>query len=680
MIFNAFNIFILVTFTNGEAIVARILARASAGLNVWARLFLLTAIAVSAVLLLVAVHFYGDWAARQAAGRQVEYAALVSKVQDLKARTMQLRLDEKAYLLKPQKEIAEQYLTDVREATDLIDQAMAMPAAAALLPQLESLEERLQMGTDQFSEIVALQEKLGMTEKEGLQGSLRSAVHAVEEEINAAGLDDLTTLMLMMRRHEKDFLLRASDKYVASLDERRAEFDAALSAASIEEARKASLASNMNAYHQSFRDYAKTATKMRKLIAQQDAFFKALEPRFAGVYTLVDARQDEIGQELAATRLQMQHLFIAISFVSTLAAGIAGYAVSRSITSPLKQLTTALDRMAQGQTDIALPSLGARSELGQISRAVSLLQDNAERDKRLAEEHARAEEEQLQARRRKLMADVASQFDASVGAVVNALQSASQELSQTAGHMSDVSAKTSDRALGVSATVAQTTSNVETVAAATEEISASVTEIGRRVAQASEVSKRAAGDVETTARQILSLADMADRIGEVISMISDIAAQTNLLALNATIESARAGEAGRGFAVVASEVKQLASQTAQATDDISRLVGEIQGQTRLAVTAVGDVGEVIRDLDQMSSAIAAAVSEQGATTRDVARNIAEAAAGSRAVSQDMSLVTGATQETVAASNQMRSSAEGLSTEALRLKQEVANFLAHVRAA
>ena len=680
MIFNAFNIFILVIFTNGEVIVARTPARASAGLNVWARLFLLTGIAVSAVLLLVAVHFYGDWADRQAAGRQMEYAALVGKVQELKARTMQLRLAEKAYLLKPLKEIAEKYKTDAQEATDLIDQVMAMPAAATLLPQLESLEERLQMGTDQFSEIAALQEKLGMTEKEGLQGALRSAVHAVEEEINAAGLDDLTILMLMMRRHEKDFLLRASDKYVASLDERRAEFDAALSAASIEEARKASLTSNMNAYQQSFRDYAKTATTMRKLIAQQDAFFTALEPRFAGVYTLVDARQDEISQELAATRLQMQHLFIAISAVSTLAAGSAGYAVSRSITSPLKQLTTALDRMAQGQTDIALPSLGARSELGQISRAVSLLQDTAERDKRLAEEHARAEEEQLQARRRKLMADVASQFDASVGAVVNALQSASQELSQTAGHMSDVSAKTSDRALGVSATVAQTTSNVETVAAATEEISASVEEIGRRVARASEVSKRAAGDVETTARQILSLADMADRIGEVISMISDIAAQTNLLALNASIESARAGEAGRGFAVVASEVKQLASQTARATDDISRLVGEIQGQTRLAVTAIGDVGEVIRDLDQMSSAIAAAVSEQGATTRDVARNIAEAAAGSRAVSQDMSLVTGATQETVAASNQMRSSAEGLSTEALRLKQEVANFLAHVRAA
>jgi murein DD-endopeptidase MepM/ murein hydrolase activator NlpD len=176
---------------------------------------------------------------------------------------------------------------------------------------------------------------------------------------------------------------------------------------------------------------------------------------------------------------------------------------------------------------------------------------------------------------------------------------------------------------------------VQTVAAAAEELNASIAEIGRQVQSASTMAGGAVQQAEKTNQQVQGLAEAAQKIGDVVKLISDIAAQTNLLALNATIEAARAGDAGKGFAVVASEVKNLATQTAKATEEISQQIASIQAATGEAVGAIQGIGKTIVEINQVASSIAAAVEEQNASTREIARNVQETSAGTQEVSSNI---------------------------------------------
>ena len=218
------------------------------------------------------------------------------------------------------------------------------------------------------------------------------------------------------------------------------------------------------------------------------------------------------------------------------------------------------------------------------------------------------------------------------------------------------------------------------VASAAEEMSASVTEISRQVHDSSRIAADAVKQAERTDVRINELLQAAGRIGDVVKLITAIAEQTNLLALNATIEAARAGEAGKGFAVVAQEVKQLASQTAKATDEIRVQISGMQSATQESVAAIKEIGETISRISQIATAVAAAVEEQGASTQEIARNIQEAAKGTAQVSGNITEVTRGASATGSASSQVLVSARSLSTESSQLKMKVAKFLATVRAA
>jgi methyl-accepting chemotaxis protein len=278
-----------------------------------------------------------------------------------------------------------------------------------------------------------------------------------------------------------------------------------------------------------------------------------------------------------------------------------------------------------------------------------------------------------------MMQELASNFDASIGKIVETVSSASIELNATAKSMSGIAEETRSQSAAVSEASKEAASNVHTVAAASEEMSHSIAEINQQVNQASSSAKLAVAEVDKTGTQIETLANTADKISDVISMISDIAEQTNLLALNATIESARAGEAGKGFAVVASEVKGLAGQTAKATEDIIAQVSEIQNATKQAVVSIADIGKIIRQVDETSAAIAAAIEEQGATTQEIARNVQEAARGTEEVNRNIDGVNEASQEAGAASQQVMSAAEDLSRQSEKLRTEVGSFIEKIRA-
>lgn len=648
-------------------------------LRVAARVLLLVGISVASACFLVAAHFYSEAEQAVILHDQAEFIALSETSQELQVGALQMRRREKDFLLRRDMKYVEQYRQAAAEVLKSVDEVRAMSLAGSIAGTVKGLGEGIDHATAQFAKVVELQQTLGLTENEGLQGKLRAAVHGVEKVIGEAGLDPMTVKMLMMRRHEKDFMLRGDAKYIKSVDDRRAEFDVLLSASTLSDSQKADLSKLMDTYQTSFKQYAAGVTDFNAAVAELSAIYGEVEPLFDEVMLFAAEGRSGMEARLKERQALVGHMFLAFAGLMLVLTTGLGVMISLSVSRPLNALTRVMGQLAEGDTSGTVPVQAPKTELGMMAATLRVFRENVLRNRELEAEQVRSAAEAAAAKKM-LMQQIANQFDASVGEIVSTVSSASAELSATAGAMSTVSANSNDRALTVSAAAEQASANVQMVASATEEMAASVAEINMQVVKASEVARVASDNVTKSATQMASLAQRADRIGEVVSMISAIAEQTNLLALNATIESARAGVAGKGFAVVASEVKQLANQTGAATQDIVKLVEAIQGETRNAVNAINGIGDVIRDLDAMATAIAAAVSEQGATTREVARNISEAATGAQSVSQNMTAVTEASQETLAASSQLYSSAESLSSQAARLKTEVSRFLETIRAA
>jgi len=288
--------------------------------------------------------------------------------------------------------------------------------------------------------------------------------------------------------------------------------------------------------------------------------------------------------------------------------------------------------------------------------------------------------EESEAAKQKIIREIATAFESSVGGIVSSVASSATELEHTARTMAAIAESTTDKAIAVSAAAEEATSNVSVVATSADEMGKSVIEIAGQVSHASRISAGAVVKARETNETMTQLSRAAEKIGEVVSLISNIAAQTNLLALNATIESARAGEAGRGFAVVASEVKSLAGQTARATEDISAQITSMQAIVRASVQAILGIQSTINEMDSVSTAINAAVEEQSATTQEIARNTQEAAAGTQDVTTNITLVQREASEAGAAAGQVVEAASELGQQAEQMRAQVDKFLSTLRAA
>ncbi|MET4071100.1 methyl-accepting chemotaxis protein [Bradyrhizobium sp. S3.2.6] len=352
--------------------------------------------------------------------------------------------------------------------------------------------------------------------------------------------------------------------------------------------------------------------------------------------------------------------------------------VNRRVSAPIRTLTQAMRSLAERDYAIALAGIERGDEIGEMSRAVSVFRENMIAGDRLAQEQST---EQGRKERRQLAVDgLIEQFEKTVTESLHTLASASGELNATAQSMSSTAEQGSSQAASVASLSGDASSNVQTVAAATEELSASISEISRQVAESSSIAGAAASEADRTNTEVQALADAAQRIGDVVALITGIAEQTNLLALNATIEAARAGDAGRGFAVVASEVKNLATQTAKATEEITGQVAAIQGATKSSVTAIQSIGTTIQRVNEIAAAIAAAVEEQGAATREIARNVQQASQGTNEVSRHISGVSQAAGQTGAAAGEVLDSAKMLARLSDDLKRDVDRFVGDLRAA
>ncbi|SBW08026.1 Chemotaxis sensory transducer [uncultured Alphaproteobacteria bacterium] len=272
----------------------------------------------------------------------------------------------------------------------------------------------------------------------------------------------------------------------------------------------------------------------------------------------------------------------------------------------------------------------------------------------------------------------ADAFEAEISGLVGMVGATVTQLQSAAGTMATVADRTAGEAEAANEATERTSAAVHTVSAATEELSASIREIAGQVEQAAEIAGSAVRDAERTNTMVQGLADAAARIGDVVKLINNIASQTNLLALNATIEAARAGEAGKGFAVVAGEVKSLATQTAKATEDISKQISAVQSATRDAVTAIESIGSTIVRINDIAAAVASAVEQQGAATQEIARSVQGAAEGSSQMSHTIAAVSDLAGQTSGTARDLSAAVDGLSSQTARLSDQVGAFLANVR--
>jgi methyl-accepting chemotaxis protein len=398
-----------------------------------------------------------------------------------------------------------------------------------------------------------------------------------------------------------------------------------------------------------------------------DDFFVLLDERTAGTIAHETAIADTYRLVLIGA------LVLLIAAVS-----MTAYVIFRRVLRPLDRQRQVMAALTQRDLSVEVPDQARGDEIGEMSRAVEMFKANLVETDRLQAEQSRIGAEREA--RAKTLDGLIRRFDAKIESVLSSLNQSVGDMKSTAGNMSTIADDTSALVQKVAGASQEASGNVQTVAAAGDELTASIAEISRQVTQSTAITNEAATTAESTDRQVQSLVQAVSKIGDVVQLINDIAGQTNLLALNATIEAARAGEAGKGFAVVASEVKSLANQTARATEEISGQIGGIQSATQKSVESIRAIIDVIRRIDDASTAIAAAIEEQGAATREISRNVQQAAVSTEEAARNVEGVTGAAARTGAAASEVGTAAAKVSEKVSELRNEVAQFLGQVRAA
>ncbi|MGL6061085.1 MAG: methyl-accepting chemotaxis protein [Bradyrhizobium sp.] len=352
--------------------------------------------------------------------------------------------------------------------------------------------------------------------------------------------------------------------------------------------------------------------------------------------------------------------------------------VGRSILRRIRALQSSMKILSSGDLESEIYRSDQSDEIAEMSETLQVFRESMRTARALSADQDK--DRIAKAERASRMEERIVEFETTVRGALESLSGAANSMQSTAQSMSATADRSSALVSAVASAAEETSVNVQTVSAGTEELSSSIAEIGRQVVSSAEIARKAVAEAGATDTTMQGLADNAARISVVVDLIQTIASQTNLLALNATIEAARAGEAGRGFAVVASEVKNLASQTAKATDEIRQQIGAVQNVTTSAVAAIRNISTTISEINDVTTAIAAAVEEQGAATREIARNIQHAAGGTSEVSSNIVGVSSASNEAGAAAADVLASSDALRREAEVLRAEIDAFLSNIRAA
>jgi methyl-accepting chemotaxis protein len=627
----------------------------------------IAAIGLTGVLGLAAVsgiYFVGA-AIQEEQLRRAEDIAAVAKLTAATTRDMlEARRAEKDFLLRSDDAYIQRHAEIAAKAGREIDTLRRQLEAVDLVDlkgKAEAIETGFSAYAARFKELATARQTLGLDQNSGLEGRLRGSIHTVEKRLAEVNSPTLNAALLTLRRHEKDFMLRRDAKYAAQMKAAAAEFRRLVEAEPLPAATKPAMFAELDAYQRDFFAWVDTATAVAELQRKMSSAYAGIEPVVDTLASRVEAVDAETMKATAAAREQTGTWIMAAIALVALVVAVLVLAIGRSITRPLHAMAGTMGELAAGRLQVAVPGIGRHDEIGEMAAALDVFKNSMIEGERLRSERAEMER-RAEAERRDEMHRIAGRFEAAVGGIVDTVSRAAGDLEAAALTLTRTADTTQSLSESVAAASEQASSNVQSVASAAEELDAAVE-----------------GARQTDAR-ISEMASAAQKVGDVVKLITAIAEQTNLLALNATIEAARAGEAGRGFAVVASEVKNLATQTAKATEDILPQIAGMQAATKESVAAIERIRLTIGQMSEITSSVAAAVEEQGTATREIARNVHEASQGTTAVAHDIAKVSRGAEETGSASTKVLSAARALSEDSDKLKQEVQNFLNTIRAA
>jgi methyl-accepting chemotaxis protein len=613
----------------------------------------------------------------------------------LNAELLTARMNVKEFLLKGTDQSVEAVLKSIDDLQAAIKSGESLFAGSeedrSALASIASSSEEYQQAFGKVTELrkerdamVAAVNEIGPKIEKNLSEVMRTAYQDADAEA-AYRMGDSIRSLLLARLYVNRFLTDNDQALVDRVHQELADFDGKIGTAlsQLQNPTRRQLTEEAIKFAKEYTadfDRLQTAIFARNEIIDgtMNKVGPAISAKLDEIATQKKAAQDELGPRAAAEMNQSMVIALVISAIALALGLAAGFVIARSITRPIAAMTETMGVLATGKLDTDVPFTTQKEEIGQMARAVEIFRESMVQARDLAAKEQAEQQRQLERGQR--MEVAVNQFDRIISEIVGSVSSAATELQTTAQSLSATAEETSQQSNAVAAAAEQMTQNVQTVASATEELSSSIREIGNQVTESSRIVGSAVTQADDTNAKVKMLAEAAQKIGDVVTLINEIAAQTNLLALNATIEAARAGEAGKGFAVVASEVKNLATQTAKATEEIAGQVRAIQDATSTSAQAIDTIVQTISRVNEISTTIASAVEEQGAATQEISRNVQEASTGTQEVSNNISGVTQASQQTSAGSTQVLGAASELARSGEKLRQEVESFLQTVRAA
>jgi methyl-accepting chemotaxis protein len=589
--------------------------------------------------------------------------------------------------LKRARDLSEQIRADLEEA------ATQSAEQRALVQRMIDLETTYSGGLEKIAALRAARDLI-------LEDELNSAAPVIQQRLSEGARSALTEsdfegAAITSSALEQFLLARASVmQFVAAPDPKIADtikgyftnFSnfAVLAGESIRSIENKKMVSQVSSQVRKFADgFSRMSKATLEMAALMNGPMAEAASDFAATAAEVKQSQLRIVANLqTGTRASIaatQAVSIGLIVAAFVLGGLLAWLIGRSIVKPVNGMTDAMGRLAGGDRTVAVPGRDRGDELGAMAASVEIFKQGMIETDRLRSEQTEMQK-RAEAEQRAVMGNLADDFERAVGSIVRKVSEAAAGMQAAARSMSSTAEETTQQTTAVAAASSQAATNVHTVATAGEELSSSIAEIGRQVAQSARIAGQAVEEAGRTDAKVQGLAEAAQKIGDVVRLISDVASQTNLLALNATIEAARAGEAGKGFAVVASEVKALASQTAKATEEIASQIAAIQGATKESVDAIKGIGRTVGEINEIAATIASAVEEQGAATQEIARNVQQAARGTEQVSGNIASVTQAAAKTGDAATQVLGAAGDLSEQAGQLRTQVEQFLTAVRAA